>query len=421
MAEYAAPVDPKEGLFEFAGFRGLRNNVGAESFGPDDLEAALNVDIADDLGADRRMGHGAPVVAGVTESLWASDVVCLGVGSNTLKQINPDWSTVSLLSGLTPNRALSYAAVADRVYWSNGSEKGCVGGGVNRTWGLAHPGVFQLSSTAGTLRLGKYQVAVTWLRQDGQESGTPGSQLIELTDTGGISLSSIPVSTDPTVAYKAIYVTSTDGETPYRVGVIPNADTTFTIRDPNKGASPILTQFLEPPPAGEHIAYWKGWMLVAKGSRLHRSKDYSPELFDLREAVPFLDRITMVAPLNNKSDNRSGIWLGTASQVLFLDGESPEAWSFKPVANYGAIPGAATYADGELIGDGSLAGNTVALFGTERGLCMGQADGSFLNLTQARFAYPIQDTGAAIVRRHNGMTQLVVAFKGAEVAGNVSA
>ena len=414
MAEYAAAPDPREGLFTFGPFRGLRNNTSPDAFSPEDLAVALNVDLDDSLATGRRKGYSAPVTAAVDRDLWASGAVCLGVGSNTLKMINPDFSTTTLRAGLTAGRALSYAVAGDRVFYANGVELGCVQNGIDRAWGLAVPGTPVAAAGNGALAAGLYQYVVTYLRADGQESGAGKAGTIELMTAGGIELASISVSADPTVAHKIVYATSVGGQTLYRAGLIANADTTYAIREVRTGASPLVTQFLSLPPAGDHIAYWNGWMLVAQGARLYPSEAYAPELFDLRKAVPLLDRITMVAPV------RDGVWLGTNSQVLWLTGDSPETWKYRAVADYGVIPGALAYADSELLAGGTP-GEQIAFFATKRGLCVGHIGGAFANLTAERFAYPVQERGAAVVRRHRGIVQLVATLQGAEIAGNAAA
>ena len=414
MAEYADPIDEREGLEEYSSFQGLRNNVSAEAFSKQDLVTALNVDLDDALGISRRKGYSAPVTSAVDRSLWASGPVCLGVGSNTLKIVQSDWTTKTLRSGLTAAKELSYAAVGDRVFYSNGAELGCVQNGAHRTWGLEVPGVPVAAETGGTLLAGLYQYAITYLRDDAQESGASKAGTIELTAIGGISLTSIPVSTDATVDYKAIYLSPVGAETLYRTGVVANADTTFVIRESRKGASPLLTQFLSAPPAGDFIGYYGGIMLVAKGARLYPSEPYAPELFDLRKSVPFLSPITMVAPV------KDSLWVGTDSQVLWLNGAAPEQWNFKVIADYGVVPGTLTYGDSELIGDGSASGEPVAFFATKRGLRAGHLGGRLINLDGDRFAYPIQERGAGVVRRHRGMVQFLCTMQGSETAGNVA-
>ena len=412
---YAAKIDEREGLEEWGSFLGLRNNVDATSFGREDLVAALNTDIDDAGSIGRRKGYSAPVTAAVDRSLWASGSVCLGVGSNALKLVNPDYSLITLRSGLTPARPLSYAAVGDRVYYSNGAELGCVQNGANRTWGITPPGKPVLTAGSGTLAIGKYQVVVTWLRQDGQESGAGLAATLDLAATGGLVLSSIPVSSDAAITHKVVYATSVGGGTLFRRGVIANDVTTFSITDAQKDASPLLTHFLQPPPAGDHIAYWSGFMLVASGARLYPSEPYAPELFDYRKAVPFLDALAMVAPV------KGGVWLGLGSQIVWMTGDTPETWDYKTAADYGVIPGTLWYADTGVLGDGKSTGNVAAFFASKHGLCVGTPGGQLINVTESRFAYPSMDRGAGVVRRHRGINQFVVSLEGAEVAANVVA
>lgn len=415
MAEYAKTVDEREGLEEFSAFMGLRNNVDAASFGREDLATALNVDVLDDLGVSRRKGFSSALTTAIDRSLWASGDVCLGVGSNSLKLVNPDYSTKTVLTGLTPDCPLSYAAAGDRVFWSNGVQKGVVQGGANRSWGIDVPEQPVATAGSGELLAGLYQYAVTYLRADGQESGASLAGTITLDGQGGILLTSIAVSTDPSVAYKAIYITSVGGETLYQAGVITNATASFAIREPRMGASPLLTQFLQPPPAGEHIAYQNGYMLVADDARLYPSEPYAPELFDYRKALPFLGRITMVAPV------KGGVWIGLDGQIIWLTGDTPEVWDFKEKTDYGVIPHTLWYGDAGTIGDGQGIGETAVFFASKRGLCVGLPGGRLVNLTESRFAYPVMDVGAGIVRRHRGTNQFLVTLQGAETAGNVAA
>jgi hypothetical protein len=415
MSEYAAKIDEREGLEEWSGFLGLRNNVDATAFGREDLVTATNVDIDDSLSIGRRKGYSAPVTANVDRDLWASGAVCLGVGSNALKQVLPDYTVVVLRTGLSPSRPLSYAAVGGRVFYSNAVETGCVQNGANRTWGITPPGAFALTAGSGALAAGKYQVAITFLRDDGQESGAGKAQEIELATVGGLSLSSIPVSSDATITHKIIYATAVGGETLYRTGIIANAATTFLIDEVRAGASPLLTQFLQPPPAGDHIAYWNGYALVASGTRIYPSEPYAPELFDYRKAVPFLDSVLMIAPV------KGGVWVGTGSQIIWVTGDTPEKWDYKVVAEYGVIPHTLCFSDDKVLGDGNASGDVAAFFASKRGLCIGRVGGSLINATESRFAYPVMDRGAGIVRRHRGINQFVVSLQGAETAGNVAA
>ena len=420
--EYAAPIDPREGPFQYDDFRGLRNNVGPNTFLPGDLTEATNIDIDDALNAHRRKGYSSVVTSAIDRDIWSHGKVCLGVGSNALKLVHPDYSTVTLRTGLTPERPLAYASLGERIFYSNGVELGCVQDSTHRTWGLTvPPSTTAAAAISGSLPAGEYQYAVTYLRNDGQESGAGLAGTISLAAVGGIALSAIPVSTDATVAYKVIYATSAGGETLYRVGVIPNTDTSFVISAPQKGIAPLLTQFHYPPPPGDFIAESRGCMLIASGNRLYPSEPFYPEMFDLRKSIPFDDVITMIAPINDGSRMRMhGVYIGTRSHLIWLQGDAPHTWEYRVVAQYGVIPGTLFYGDGDLLGAGDSK-EKIAFFATTRGLCAGKMAGNFVNTTEARFAYPIQPRGAGIVRRHAGMAQFVVTMVGAETAGNVAA
>jgi hypothetical protein len=60
------------------------------------------------------------------------------------------------------------------------------------------------------------------------------------------------------------------------------------------------------------------------------------------------------------------------------------------------------------------------VFATTRGLCLCTPQGAVVNLTQDRFAYPIQPQGALVARRHRGMIQAVCVMQGTETAGNAA-
>jgi len=403
-------------LREQRDFTGLRSNVGAAGFDPGDLEVGLNVDIDDTGFLLRRKGYSAVVVAGVDRDLYAAGSMCLGVGSNALKHIMPDWSTITLRSGLTPSRPLSYSVAGARVYYTNGVEFGVVENGQHRSWGLTPPALGPAILVGGVLRAGRYQYSMAYLRNDGQESGAALAQVLELPITGGYELT-LPVSTDFDVTQKTVYVSDRDGETLHRYAVVDNATTIFAVREERMGTVALATQFLVPPSmlgAIDHSAYGNGRMLVSVDNRLYCSEPYAPELFDPRKSWPFLDTITMIASLED------GTWLGTRNQVIWLPNAEPEKWNFVVKAPYGVIPGTAYEDSLASLGDGKDKGRAV-FFATTQGLCVGANGGQMINFTEGRFQYPSQERGAGIVRRHRGMTQYLTTLHGAEVAGNIAA
>ncbi len=408
-------LDPREGLSEFTEFKGLRNTVDAHDFGPGDLSIALNVDIDDAETIARRKGYSTAVVVGVDRDLFAHGALCVGVGSNTLKRILPDYSTIELRSGLPAGRALSYCPVADRIYYSAGALTGAVSAAGHRSWGLVPPALGTHVVSGGGLLAGRYQWTATYVRSDGQESGAPLARVVDVPTGGGFTVS-VPASSDPDVVAKWVYVSTRDGQTLYRYTVVANATTEIPVLSALPATVPLETQFLVPSSALgsiSHMAYGNGHLLVAVDNRLFVSEPYAPELFDPRKVYPFPDRITLVSFLED------GAWIGTDSQIAWIANADIDRWEFKQRAKYGAIPGTAVLHSAEDIGEGESKLPAV-LFASAEGLCAGLANGQFVNFTKGRFAYPKQAKGAGVVRDYRGSVQYLVSLNGPETPGNTA-
>lgn len=426
MAIEVSKAKRLEDVFEHAQFTGLRNTVPPSRFDLGDLSTALNVDIDDSLLVQRRKGYPSPVAAGNFHSFWSNGNVAFAVLNQIdLVRIFPDYTVEILRSGLTPGLYMSFASIGPqivnpestwRVYFSNTAEKGVIDSGRVRSWGLDVPS-HQPSATAqgGTLKAGSYQFAVTYRRKDKQESGSRDCDVITLPSStptvqskdNGILFSNIPASSDPDVDSICVYVTRCDGESLYRAGVVPNGTSSFTYdHETNTLTLPMRHQHMRPPMLGQIVMDFNGHLMVAQGSRLFRSEAYGLELFDHRKGYEFTDEITLVGALN------SGVYLGCKGKIFYLNGPAPAKWSSKPIAEYGAIPGAFDFVSVDMLG---MKGDGIAvLFATTRGLCVGIDGGQFINLTQEKFVYPIQERGAVVVRRHRGMIQALLTMQGNE-------
>lgn len=394
-------------------FYGLRNNVRPEAFALGDLEAATNFNIDDELRLQSRKGFGAPIFAGSYHSLFANAGVMVAVVGGALQRLLPaGGAPIALRSGLTGPR-LSYAPVGARIYYTDGVSTGCVDAGAHRSWGIEPPSAQPVATAVGgNLRAGTYQYAVTYLRADGQPSGTGVAGSITLTAAGGITFSAIPVSWDPTVTQKKLYISPVNGDKLYRQMVLPAAAVTATYDNEVAGTEPLETQFLQPPIAGQIIAAGPGRVYVARGRKLYCTEAYKPELMDLRRGFTMPSHITLVAPVDD------GLWLGTADEIIFLAGGDPSKFEYRPRVTYGAIAGALAYGNAEDI-DPTL-GGLAAIVGTRQGICACLNGGIIKNLTKDRFSYPTTERGAGVVRNHGGMTQYLMVLEGTESAANVA-
>jgi hypothetical protein len=401
----------EEGVLAFGKFRGLRNTVAEDQLDVGDLSVAKNVDLLDTGDVQVRKGNSAVKDANATHSIWARGSLCLAVQGTTLYRIKPDYSKVVLRTGLTANLPMSYELVGARVYYTNGVQRGVIDNFTNRTWGLEVPAAPLAAAYPGALPAGRYQFALTYLRSDGQESGASATGSIDVVANGGIQFSSIPVPTDTDVVAKLLYLTKANGDIFYRYAQLAVAATTALAVEERPGIADLKTQHLGPPPDGEQVAYFNGLLLVVSGNAIYPSEPYSPELFDRRKRYPLLDRIVTVACMTD------GVHCGTASQNVWLGGKDPAQWTYEETADYGAIPGSLALASGLQVGKGEQSG-TVGFVMTARGVCRLGDGGEFRNLTEERFAYPIGETGAGLVRRHGGMNQYVGVMRGVTSAGN---
>jgi hypothetical protein len=119
-------------------FAGLRNTVGEERLTPEELEAALNVDI-DDSGALRRRRGTTKVAEGDYHSLYRAARMTLVVKNGDLVQIYPNYTTRTLKAGVGADH-LAYCEVSDTVYYSSRTQSGVIGpDGAVAPWGTVGP------------------------------------------------------------------------------------------------------------------------------------------------------------------------------------------------------------------------------------------------------------------------------------------
>lgn len=384
-------------------FSGLRSDVTSERFGPGDLAVGDNIDLDRSGRISRRAGYSL-ALAGATHSLWADELqqACLFVSGGQLNRLSASMTVTALRPLFDGDSRMSYERVSERIYFANGLDTGVLdlaGGGV-RSWGLPVASLPVPTATVGYMPAGLYQYALTYLRSDGQEGGAPLAGTVQVPLGGGLDFA-LPVSADPDVVSKALYLSTAGGEVLYLAGLYANgtARASYT-NDTTELNYPLPTQFLSPPPAGQLVRFYRGRMFVAVGDTLFYSTGFGYELFDLREYIPLDGRITMLAPVTDKeiADNArsSGFFIGTDRSCGVLVGSDPKDFQYVPKTDYGAIAGALDYVDGALFGDDKQGARPLPVWLTTQGLCAGMPDMAIANLSRSKFAFPATGQGAAL-------------------------
>jgi hypothetical protein len=387
----------------YEAFTGLRSDVTPERFGPSDLVVGDNVDLDKSGKLSRRDGYTLKR-AGATHSLWADELQqwCLFVAGGTLWRLNADYSATALRPVVLTDARMSYARVNDRIYFLNGLDAGvieCATGAV-RSWGLPVPPLPVVTRGVGLMPAGTYQYAITWLRSDGQESGAPLAGSITV-PAGSSLVGSLPSPIDPDIAAANLYLSTPDGDMLYLAQLAITGNTFTYGNDTTELNLPLATQFMQGPPVGHAVAYYRGVLYVAHGDTLFPSTGYGFELFDLREYIPLDGRVTLLAPLTDKemavdSGRNSGIFVGTDRSCGALVGGGPREFQYVPKTPYGAIEGALDFVDGSLFGDDSAGAKQLPVWLTTQGLCVGLPDMTIRNITRSKYVFAAAGQGAAL-------------------------
>lgn len=393
----------KEKTVQLDKFDGIRSNLDVERLAPSDLAAGVNIELDASgkprgrLGVTQRIGGIAP------KSFWSDGTSGYFKDGTALKRFTPPSSASVLRSGLSASARMVFERHAGigPVFYTDGEVTGRIQEGVSKPWGIDAPPVPGAILTNGDLRDGWYAFAVTYLRRDGLESGAKALGQVKAGVSSGVSLIGIAVSSDPDVVAKRVYFTGRNGEEPFLVGTIPNAQTTFVYAADTKG-SRILDKLGKAAPLPGHLlAYNNGRIFTARGPFLQYTDFGSPEITDPRtNFLPIGQDPTIVAPV------AGGIYVATRDRTVFLDGSSPKEFQMKPLATYGAPLGNYVEVDGAMVGKDGIPGACVAWMSTA-GWVVGDAAGNLTNLTQRRYLAPGASRAASMYKNRNGMSQLI--------------
>jgi hypothetical protein len=384
-------------------FLGVNNVKQPQRIAESELQSATNMDITEDSKIRRRKGY-EKVYTGMVSSVHSDDkTILFREGSMLMKLDDSDNSAEVLRYNISTLAPMEYLSLNGDIYYTDHSVTGVVQNGVSRTWGLEVPPPPSLADTVGELPSGRYQVALSFVRNDGQEGGTQVSAHVDVTN-GGIAISDIATSDDPTVTHVQVFMSHTDGEALYRGMILANGEKAVNYRGTgNELTSSLMTELLTSPPPGHLLAYYNGRIYIADGNVLWYTEPYKYELINLaHNFIPFPERITMVAPV------KDGIWLSTTSETHWLGGEDPTAFKSDEKDNHGAIEGTAREIEGQLVRTEGVSPGQAWLWATQKGICVGTAGGFFRNLTHGRYEFPAATRGIGMVREGKDLNQYMV-------------
>jgi hypothetical protein len=388
--------------------RGMNTLLRDDSLPLDALRRCVNYDIDDEGRIERRVGRDRVYTGSIQAgTLWSGKDRTLFVEGGDLKELlrmsNGSYAALTLHAsvGVYP---MSYLELNGQVYYSNPLVSGVITKiGVSRPWGLPAP-VTQPNLTAGgpggQLAIGRYQVAVTFLTSDGEESGTGVAAEVEVTTDGGtISLSSFPPPPSG-AAYVRVYCSHVHGEGLYRVADLPANTSIYQIVAVSNVATALLrTQFCERPPAGQLLEYHNGRVYIASGNVVWMTEPLRYGC--VHQGRGFLLFPKPVTVLKAVSD---GLFV-CSDLTYFIQGFDTPQLKQREVLPYGGV-----YNTGV-----DLPNYDAVAWFSHQGITLGARSGEILNVMQDRVAVAQYGSGVMQVREMNGTRQIIANLKDAEL------
>ena len=293
----------------------------------DYLRDAVNVDI-DNAGrlCHRKVPQLVQAMSGAHSLYMTSATTGYLVRDSVLYVIALPTYRETMLKVLTSNDVMSYVEFNGDLYYSNGADSGRVTAGVVYPLGMVTPSAPTLSVIGGSLTVGAYQVAVSYVNTTtGEESGVSGKTQIELTSLGGVRVT-LPSATQG-ATHLNVYLSQTNGAVVYLAATVAIGTTLVDLIDLPTGRQ-ASERREEPLPAGR-LLLSSGRLCSVVGSTLHVGIPYRPGYFDpINYGVPF------PAPISIAVDAQAGIYVA-ADKTYWLPNDGP----ITDVLPYGAVQG----------------------------------------------------------------------------------
>lgn len=369
-----------------------------------ELVEATNVDITNKGRLRRRPGY-TPQRLVSNRKIWANDEVFLSVEGSNLVDVRDFSSTSNVRTDLDLTGVPAFAEVLEdgEVYYSDSSVNGKFVNGVHTDWEVEQPpGNASLASTNGSLYAGCYQAVITFEHSDGRESGCGKSAEIELTSTGGIALTNIPVPVDASTSKVNVYVSEPDGNQLYKRASLTAGTTSHNVTSRRTGAR-LRTQFKDVPPKSTIIAYGGSRLVIAVSEFLLLSEPFSYHLFDYGEGF-----LSFPAAINAVIPTLKGAYV-SAGAMYYVD-LSDSTPDLRRVTSKPAISRTEFQIDAHQVSDSEDSG-VMAGWVAEDGIYVGSENGSVRNLTYDKIDIGQTNDAAVLVKEAGGISQIIAPLK----------
>lgn len=375
---------------------GINNRLPDFALGTDKgrwLREADNVDI-DNAGRVRRR-DGVALVQAMTgaHSVYATSATTgyLVRASTLYSFVTTPTYAETLVKILTVDTAVHYAKHNGVLYYSNGTDSGKIAAGTWYPWGLPTPSSPAVAATTGTLKVGKYQVAIRYYNSTtGEAGGLSASSVRDVAITGGIRVT-LPGAT-PGATHVQVFVSDLNGSQTYLSATAAAANATADISSLSGRTTTGESEYIEPMPACTNLFVYKGKLCGTNGSRLYYGASFRPGYYVPDDGyVDFESAVSVAIP------NRNGVYAVTSDLTYWMAGDIKAVDRLDTPLPYGGI-----YGTGFRVPHNG----SVGWFG-KNGLVIGDEQGQVLAVTQDAVDVSPSGAGCSVVLETRGFRRVV--------------
>lgn len=355
----------------------------------------VNADVLDS--GHQRLRSGSSVVQAFAgaHSLWSDGVRTLLVRASVLYLVG-DFSPYAetLVKVLTNDNPMSYEAVNGEVYCSNGTDFGRIGAG--NTWSehaLPTPATCTVTSAAGALPAGKYQIAITYAKGTTEEGGAKFAD-VEVAAASNLTVT-LPAAAGG-ATHINVYLSELNGGVVRLHSQVAVGTASLVLSALATGRA-LQTAFREPLPAGTQLAYFNGRLLSLSGTYAYVSDPFNLGLYDpVNGFIEFPSTLSVIAP------NQSGIYF-VADKTYWFAGTNPLAAEIvNDVLPYGGAAGTFfRHTDNSTVG-----------WYSDKGVVLADPQGKAKPIQEGLYAPDEATSGSVLVREAAGVLSVTVTLNG---------
>jgi hypothetical protein len=347
------------------------------------LVAASDVDLDDDGWVASR--ESIALVAALTDPLRTVSLggLLLTQDGGKIQRVNPSMGTlIDLVTGLDDIDPVRFHWHDNQIWWCNREYCGRItADATTLNWGMGVPPSPTLGTTTGTIPAGIYQIAATYVDNNGIESGAGKATTITLVSAQAITVT-LTVD-DPEAQYVRLYMTDLDAPAQgalfwvktVAVSALPTTITSYQV-----SRTPLKTQHLRGPVPGRGIFSYRNSLCTFKDEWVFVQSGISAHLYATNSDV-----LRLPFEIKAAQGLETGIWLATDSGMFWMTGDSV------PTLRHYQKDGE-QYAVGSVLWPGYRipklqTSEQIALFCNKDGLVAGLPSGQLVPLTRDYYRF----------------------------------